>query len=202
MKKIFFSASIYALPDAMDDYQMILDEIKKTKNKLLVDWLLIWKKSYEKQESSVVDSDLFFVNSRKILESDFVVAEITNPTVGVGYQIFYATTNKKPVLALYSDSVGGIESIKKVINVDSPLVFLKKYNKNNIANLLNDFFNKKENLKKFNFITSERIMEYIDWLHENNPEKSRSELLREKIDNNVISKDDNYQKYLKSLVDK
>lgn len=42
------------------------------------------------------DRDLDWIN-----EADAVVAEVTNPSLGVGYEISYAVQNKKPVLALF-----------------------------------------------------------------------------------------------------
>lgn len=41
-----------------------------------------------------------------LIESDCVVAEVTTPSLGVGYEIGYAVSTAKPVLALFRPSSG------------------------------------------------------------------------------------------------
>lgn len=200
MGKVFFSASIYSLPKSFDEYSNILKVIKKTKNDLLVDWLSNWSDKYDKNKdlkniNKKIDVQYFFNNTEKILKADFLIAEVSNPTVGVGYQVFYASFHKIPVLALYSNDAD-IKKIKKFININSHLVFLRRYNSKNLFYIVNDFLNSREILKKFNFIASEKIVRYIDWLVLENNGKSRSEVLRDLIANKLMDNDLEYQKYL------
>lgn len=196
MGKVFFSASIYSLPKSFDDYDNIIKVIKKTNNELVVDWLSDWKrKEKENEHDNEVDVGYFFNNTQKILNADFVIAEVSNPTVGVGYQVFYACLHKKRVLALYS-AEADIKNIKKFINSDSHSVSLKKYSEKNLFYIINNFLSGEDVLKKFNFIASERIIDYIDWLVGHSGGKSKSDVLRELIINNVINEDIEYQKYL------
>ena len=59
-----------------------------------------------------------------IQESDLLVAEVSTPSHGVGYEIGYALNLNKPVLCLYNQSV----LITKMITGNPhPLLTVKKY---------------------------------------------------------------------------
>jgi len=50
-----------------------------------------------------------------LLESDVVIAEITTPSLGVGYEIGRAAGNKKPILCLYNENAIKLMNISKII---------------------------------------------------------------------------------------
>lgn len=52
-------------------------------------------------EETKTDEFIFVRDKRWILEADFVVAEVTNPSLGVGWEIAYAESLGKKVLCLY-----------------------------------------------------------------------------------------------------
>lgn len=215
MKKIFFSASTYVLPEFIENYLEIVSTIKKNGGELVLDWTKDWQeivKRYRKEGKKkmknadiykIIDRKKFFeIHMKKIQECDAMVAEVTQPSTSVGYQLFFAISHKKPVLALYSDEANTIDinKIKSIINTESPLLFLKKYNKNSLYNTIKSFLKKRNDvLKKFNFLISEEIENYVEWLIKKNPDKSRSELLREKILDEIIINDKEYQRYLNNL---
>ncbi len=53
-------------------------------------------------EDTKTDEFIFVRDKRWILEADVVVAEVTNPSLGVGWEIAYAESISKQVLCLYS----------------------------------------------------------------------------------------------------
>jgi nucleoside 2-deoxyribosyltransferase len=63
-----------------------------------------WKERKDKKfsEKEIHDFDL-----KLLLESDVVVAEISTPSLGVGYEIGRAIERKKPLLCLYNKKGGG-----------------------------------------------------------------------------------------------
>lgn len=213
MKKIFFSASTYSVPDLLENYISIIKEIKKNKAEVMLDWTKDWKtiaKEYNKSGiKNIKENDIFNIIDRKkyyqehikaIQGCDAIIAEVTKPTISVGYQLFYAISHKKPVLALYTgDKSSDLDTIKSIIDTDSPLIMFKKYNKKSLGSTIKSFIIKRENeLKKFNFIISKDIDIYLDWLKSKQPSKSKSELLRDKIKNEIIINDNDFQLFLKS----
>ncbi|MDD5590069.1 MAG: hypothetical protein PHQ47_02755 [Candidatus Portnoybacteria bacterium] len=216
MKKIFFSASTYSTPELIENYLAIMDAIKKNDGCILIDWVKEWlslAKKYKKQNKKVITgADVFKnvdrrkfldIHNKMILQCDAVIAEVTRPSTSVGYQLLYALAHKKPVLALYQGDAPDldIEGIKRVVDTASPLIYLKKYTANSLNNIIKNFFHKSSSaLKKFNFLISAEIEYYIKWLNKNQPEKSYSELLREKISNDIIACDKEYQKHLEARI--
>jgi hypothetical protein len=202
MKKIFFSASFLAMPEMINSYTDVIKAIQKNGGYISVDWTKSFNKkklakiSKEAMEKNVDHNKFFGEHARAIEESEILVAEVSKPSLGVGYQIFYATHLKKPVLALYSDDIENIEEIHSIINMDSKFVTLKKYNKKSLEHIVGSFINKREeNLKKFNFIISDEIELYLEWLEVENKNKSKSELLRNKIIDEIILRDKKYLKH-------
>lgn len=201
MKKIFFSASIYYPSQTISIYENIIRYIKKNKSIVSVDWVSEWKKTIKNKtiNSKKIDHDKFFDNTHKILNSDLVIAEVSHPTVGVGYQLFFATLNNKKVLALYNEKSSDKNKIKSIINANSHLMFLRKYNKKSLPNLISNFINgSSHKLSKFNFVINDELKNYLDWLAMNNPNTSKSVLLREMVINKIMYNDMDYQKYLKN----
>ncbi|MBU4142739.1 nucleoside 2-deoxyribosyltransferase [Patescibacteria group bacterium] len=214
MKKVFFSASIYAIPELLENYLMIVKNIDASGSLVISDWTKSWltiAKKYrkigkqrikERDILKVIDREkLYEEHTKAIQQCDVVVAEVTKPTITVGYQLFYALSHKKPVLALYSSEAKNIDinTIKSIIYSESPLILLKKYNSKSLPFTINNFLNKKkEVLKKFNFIINEEIEKYLKWLNKKRPDKSRSDLLREKLINEIITNDADFQNSLKT----
>ena len=65
--------------------------------------------------------DLKWIDGSKIM-----IAEISGPSLGVGFEISYAIFQRKlPVLAIYSSEVKNVSSM--LTGCDSPLLTIKKY---------------------------------------------------------------------------
>lgn len=97
--KVFFSGSIRGGDRFKANYQQILDflenfgEITSEHSNQI--------KTTE-QHGSNSDADIYARDVRWIGESDILIAEVSQPSIGVGYEIAYAEAIHKPVLALYS----------------------------------------------------------------------------------------------------
>lgn len=102
-----------------------------------------------------------------------------------------ATPIIKKVLALYTKE-SDIKNIKKNINTNSNFVCLRKYNSKNLLYIIDNFLHNEEVLEKFNFIASDKILNYLDWLVIKNGRKSRSDVLRDLINNQIINYDEEY----------
>ncbi|MHA2298728.1 MAG: nucleoside 2-deoxyribosyltransferase [Candidatus Hodarchaeales archaeon] len=53
-----------------------------------------------KDESKLTDIEIWKRDLAKIEESKFVIADVSQPSNGIGYEVCYAMTLKKPVIAL------------------------------------------------------------------------------------------------------
>jgi len=58
------------------------------------------------ETESYTDEYIYERDMSWLKESDLVIAEVTTPSLGVGYEIRYAVETKKPVLALYHEEAG------------------------------------------------------------------------------------------------
>jgi len=82
------------------------------------------------------DRDLEWLNM-----SDVVVAEVTQPSLGVGYELGRAVTMKKRILCLFRPSSG--RSLSAMIRgaEDGHVVQVKDYNPQQIEDILEHYFN-------------------------------------------------------------
>ena len=147
-------------------------------------------------ESRSKDEDFFDKDIQMIDKADFIVAEISYPSSGVGFQIAYALSKKKRVLALYKDRLNDNVS-KFLTSISQHLMTIERYDESRLLSVLDRYFSltKPFKLYKFNFIISERIKDYLNWKAKDK-HKSISEYLREQVEKKIIDQDKNYQKYL------
>ena len=140
------------------------------------------------------DNDDYFEKDIQAIEnSDFVVAEISYPSSGVGFQISYSLTKKKKVLCLYKDTLNKTVS-KFLKSLPENHTKVIKYDSNNLDAILAKYFSvtKPFKLHKFNFIISEKIKDYLKWLAEDTSQ-SVSEKLRYLVEKKIVDTDKDYQ---------
>ncbi len=103
MHKIYFACSIRGGRDDAEIYQELVDHIK-TKAVVLTE---IFADNKLTPQGSPDPSE--FIHERDmswVTEADAVIAEVSNPSLGVGYEIAKAEEMGKPVLALYRPQEG------------------------------------------------------------------------------------------------
>lgn len=95
-----------------------------------------WKKRKKKNCSKreVHDFDL-----KLLLKSDVVVAEVSTPSLGVGYEIGRAIERKKPVLALYNKKLE--KQLSPMIIGSANIVSWSYHTFADIKSAINKFFN-------------------------------------------------------------
>ncbi|MDD2202929.1 MAG: nucleoside 2-deoxyribosyltransferase [Bacilli bacterium] len=109
MRKVYFSGSIRGGRGFVDEYFEI---IKFLKNNFVVLTEHIGDKNLNSSgEKNKTDEYIFQRDCSWIDESDFVVAEVTNPSLGVGYEICYAEKLNKPILCLYKNNGNKISAM-------------------------------------------------------------------------------------------
>ena len=115
--KIYFAASIRGGRDDVDIYIKLIEHLKQY-GEVLTEH--VGERGLTPQGEKNVSEE--FIHNRDmawLLQTNIVVAEVTNPSLGVGYELGRAMMDKKPILCLYrpqkgkrlSAMVGGCNSI-------------------------------------------------------------------------------------------
>lgn len=102
--KIYFSASIRGGRDDVAIYAEIVD-LLKTYGTVLTEHI------GDKQLSSygqikMTNEEIFTKDTNWIKEADIIIAEVTNPSLGVGYEIGFAEALNKKIVTLYRPTEG------------------------------------------------------------------------------------------------
>lgn len=85
------------------------------------------------------DKQIYTRDIKWIDGSKFVIAEVSGPSLGVGFEISYALFAKKmPVLAVYYDQAGQISSM--ITGCTNPQLHVQKYsNVDHLTKIIKDF---------------------------------------------------------------
>ena len=73
-----------------------------------------------------------------LINSDIIIAEVTNPSLGVGYEIGRAIEHNKKIICLYRDIKN--QKISAMIAGSNDLICLKYSNFNNLKNTISKYF--------------------------------------------------------------
>ena len=99
--KIYVSGSIYGGTQKIDTYKIMIDELEKygeVLDKQIADINTIENEKYQKDEEVFEDLE------RKIMMADIIFAEVTIPSLGVGYELGYADKLGKKIIAIYDET--------------------------------------------------------------------------------------------------
>lgn len=100
--KIYFSGSISGGRDKVNDYSKIV-EILNEYGKVLT--MHVANPKLGKAEEGITAEEIYQRDVNWLKESDIVFAEITVPSLGVGYELAYAENRKIPVICMYDKNV-------------------------------------------------------------------------------------------------
>ena len=104
MKKTYFAGSIRGGREDVELYQQIIQMLQQYATVLTEH---IGNDSLDSfGESQLDDTKIHNRDMNWLLESDMIVAEVTNPSLGVGYEIGKAVENNKKVICLYRKQKG------------------------------------------------------------------------------------------------
>lgn len=119
MKKVYFACSIRGGRDDAENYAKLVEHIKLRAivlTEIFADGKLTASGMNKPSE------EIWKIDTDWIKEADAVIAEVTNPSLGVGYEIALAESLSKPVLALFRNNgsrrlsamIGGAPGVKTV----------------------------------------------------------------------------------------
>lgn len=99
--KIYVSGSIYGGTQKIDTYKILINELEKygeVLDKQIADPNTIANEIYQE------DNDIYEDLENKLIESDIIFAEVTIPSLGVGYELGFAYKLGKKIIAIYDEN--------------------------------------------------------------------------------------------------
>jgi nucleoside 2-deoxyribosyltransferase len=100
MKKVYFACSIFGGGDT-SQYQAIIQAIKDAGGNVISE--IFANDAINFGGSPLSAEDIFERDIDMIQDADLIIAEVSNPSLGVGYELGYAQSLGKPILALYNE---------------------------------------------------------------------------------------------------
>ena len=132
--EIYFAASIRG---GRDDIPTYVELIKLLKNYGTVLTEHIGDQKLDKLgETSLSDENIHDRDMRWLLRSDIIIAEVTNPSLGVGYEIGRAIENNKKVVCLYKKN----KNISAMILGSSNIISYDYDDINSLKKIVNNIF--------------------------------------------------------------
>ncbi len=138
--KIYFAGSIRGGRDDQNLYFSIINELQKYGTVLtehIGDKELTGLGEVKRTDKEIFDRDMEWVK-----EADLVVAEVSTPSLGVGYELGQAESMNKPVMCLYRETEGKRLSAMVVGNEYFKLNIYR--NLDDIVRILKTYFASKE----------------------------------------------------------
>lgn len=133
--KIFFAGSIRGGRQLIPTYRYIIGFLKSRNYTVISEHVAA--SGLEKVEAKMTEREIYEKDANWIEESDCVIAEITVPSIGVGYEICHAVKHKKPVLCLYET---GARASAMVLGNSTGYVSAKAYSdRKQLEEILLDF---------------------------------------------------------------
>jgi len=99
--KIFFAGSIRGGRIMLPIYIQIVDILKKQGHKVVSEH--VSSVDLEKIEAKITDEEIFNNDIGYVNECEYLVADVTIPSIGTGYEICYAVSKGKKVLCIYRE---------------------------------------------------------------------------------------------------
>lgn len=100
-KKVYFACAIRGGGDT-SNYVALLQSIKSAGGNIVSE--IFVNDAIQFGGSPLPEADIYTRDIAMINEADVVIAEVTNPSLGVGYELGYAENLNKPILCLFDES--------------------------------------------------------------------------------------------------
>ena len=121
--KVYLSGSIRGGRQLQNIYQIILDFLQDNDHEVLTNHVA--EKNIIEKETDQSDTEIFVQDESWLKECDCVIAEVSVPSLGVGYEIADTLARNKPVLAVYDSKLGPISAM--ISGNTSPLISVRSY---------------------------------------------------------------------------
>lgn len=188
---IHFLASTDNIKDNITYFRTVAQVIRENQHELSRDWV---ESSYkimknDKGFDSLDWQSLYKENIEALARSDIFIADATDKSFAVGYQVALALQQKKPTLLLFHD-----KEIDKTFmsGVDNTLVELKMYSgEEDLKKFVSEFI-EKNNIgtkdMRFNFFIDRPIYNYLRWSALKTG-RTKAEVLRELVQREIENRE-------------
>lgn len=133
--QIYFAGSIRCGRDDQNIYTQIIEQLKRFGTVLTEH---IGNKDLTRNGEPLPEATIYERDLKWLLSADVVVADVTTPSLGVGYEIGKAEDAKKPILCLWREDETRRPSAMLIGN---PNISFQKYSSiEDINDILVDFF--------------------------------------------------------------
>ncbi|MBD3250140.1 MAG: hypothetical protein GF381_01035 [Candidatus Pacebacteria bacterium] len=159
---IYFVASITGRKKYEDNYRLIVEILEEMGHTVISDHIFETKKN--ELESEVREDRVAHHKklSKWLNKADAMIAEVSYPSVSVGYEIGLALDKNKPVLALHTKDTPPAalmgETSDRFIIVSYDVHDLKR----DLKYLIDDLIDQQDT--RFNFFISPKHQNYLDWI--------------------------------------
>jgi 2'-deoxynucleoside 5'-phosphate N-hydrolase len=134
--KIYLSGAIAAGRQKVAIYQQITEIVHTLGHRITSPQVADTNVTDDGKGEPADPREIYLRDMRQLAESDVMIAEVSIPSLGVGYEIATAIQQHKPVLCLY-DAVDSPKRISAIISGHtSPLLTLQKYSQSNLRELI------------------------------------------------------------------
>ena len=133
--KIYFSGSIAGGRKYLDIYKKIVAYLKEKGHQVLTDHIII--DNIFEFENQLKPEEIFQRDIDWLNECDVVIAEVSNPSLGVGYEICHALERKIPTLCIYQTGI--LVSRMIVGNTSSCLTLFENPDEESLYQKLEEF---------------------------------------------------------------
>lgn len=157
--KVYFTAPLEGKEQYKEEYSLIVDTLKNHGAHVRS----IFDSSIGLTDQSSIDKNKAYEKINRLLKgADLVVAEISYPSVRVGYEISAALAAGKPVLAL---RLAGTRTNVLEGHPDEKFK-MEEYEKKTLDPLLEKWLKTVNDLAdiRFNFFIPPRLVSYLDWI--------------------------------------
>ena len=120
--KIYFSASISGGRKYLNIYKKIVDYLKSHGHHVFTEHIVL--DNVLELEKKLTPTSIYERDMKLLNECDVVIAEVSNPSLGVGYEVCQALRLKKPTLCLFQID---IFVSRIIIGNTSPYITLGEY---------------------------------------------------------------------------
>lgn len=190
MIRVNLIASRGDVRENIDNLREIVKLIKDENHEIVRDWIDDAYEKQSQQKTTAADwTEIYRGNLESIAKSDIIIAETTNNSFGVGYQIAVATHQKKPILLLRHERAQADAFATGIVD---PWVKRVTYNDDNLKQHVHDFLMENDIATKdmrFNFFIDRGIYNYLRWAALKTG-KTKAEVLRELVNREIENKTD------------
>ena len=134
--KIYVSGSMYGGQQKIDTYKKLVDKLEEygeVLTKQIADPKAIENEKYQK------DEDIYNDLENKLEKADILIAEVSVPSIGVGYEIGYASKLNKKIIAIYDKNY--LDKVTTMIRGNKSIKIIPYKDINEILDNIKDILN-------------------------------------------------------------